>query len=829
MSRIDSSFVRSTIIVCSAIAAAVTAHGDCLYPTWTPFVSYARIADFLTPADFNGDGKPDVVGNTPAGVFIALNDGSGALQTPVDVYTGTVIGHIVVDDFTGDGKKDIAFAGTTALIVLPGNGGGTFATPLSSSITISPTGLASARFNADVSPDLAVFDAAHSQLLIYMNDGSGAFSGGSPKSLSANAQAILASDIDGDSSADVVIGYGSSSTYSVFYGNGDGSLADAVSITGASGPRDMIAADVHNDGLEDLVVASGGITISVVKNLGSRTFASPQLYSSSTAGYVYGVVAGDLDGDPYADIGVSAACGFTLLDSSGGGTFAYETSFPEGFCYWGAPHGAIAFADFNGDGRIDVASCGTDYYGAWHVGTFSNRCGDASLTLATTTPTISVGQSVTLTATIQAATAYGVAPTGAITLHEGDQIAGSATASDASSHYSFAVNDLAEGDHTFTVDYAGDAQYEPQQATLVIHVTTATTSTSLSIDPPQPAYGVPVTITAVVTSSTGDTPTGTVTFTIDGTPGAPVNVATGTTSGPRTVGSHSVNASYSGDATHPPNTASTTYTVTKQTPKLAMTPQSGFAGQTTSMWVGAVGIDSGYGPSGGSLTVSQGETTIALIPSYSSPFTMPAYPAGHYDIRVQYSGDDNFTAAETVVPFVVFATGGSGTIDARGDATGVAILWYGANQAVQLSRRPASSPTWVSCCVATRDTDVPLDTPYLYRVQSSDGTSWSSIDVAMRLELTDDPLLPGTPMRVEHLQEIIRGTNLLRAAAGLGTISRTVAAGDPVSAADLTMLRQAINEARVGLGAYAYPFSGTIATGDAVQAAHIRELREAIR
>ena len=120
--------------------------------------------------------------------------------------------------------------------------------------------------------------------------------------------------------------------------------------------------------------------------------------------------------------------------------------------------------------------------------------------------------------------------------------------------------------------------------------TRATTTTTITdVEPPSPSgYGTQVTFTAQVTSPTGGSPTGAVTIQ-DITSGPPVTICTGTlqpnskpskrlpqgngstatcmTSNPLSVGTHSIQATYTGDANYQASTSAPpiSYTVTQAT------------------------------------------------------------------------------------------------------------------------------------------------------------------------------------------------------------------------------------------------------------------------
>ncbi len=80
---------------------------------WTTTWGYRVGGTFLATADFNGDGKLDVITSSDDGVFLSLGNGDGTFQPPTAIAETNVFheqfwGGIVTGDFNGDGKMDFA-------------------------------------------------------------------------------------------------------------------------------------------------------------------------------------------------------------------------------------------------------------------------------------------------------------------------------------------------------------------------------------------------------------------------------------------------------------------------------------------------------------------------------------------------------------------------------------------------------------------------------------------------------------------------------------------------------------------------------------------------
>jgi hypothetical protein len=128
----------------------------------------------IATGDMNGDGILDlIVGNSigfvvdnpaPSSVSVLLGNGNGTFQSPIVTTAGNGISSIAVADFNLDGKPDVVIgnAGWTDISLLLGNGDGTLQAPTQFYVNnIFDTGglydaLAVADFDGNGSPDVAV-------------------------------------------------------------------------------------------------------------------------------------------------------------------------------------------------------------------------------------------------------------------------------------------------------------------------------------------------------------------------------------------------------------------------------------------------------------------------------------------------------------------------------------------------------------------------------------------------------------------------------------------------------------------------------------------------
>jgi len=132
-----------------------------------------------------------------------------------------------------------------------------------------------------------------------------------------------------------------------------------------------------------------------------------------------------------------------------------------------------------------------------------------------------------------------------------------------------ATSSLTTGIHLITATYSGSAIYSvsisPTLRELILDPTKLISTTSITSSQNPALLGNPVSFTAVVTGTNpGPVPTGTVTFIIDGTPQAPINLINGQavlTTSSLTAGVHLITADYSGSGIYSASTTPNFYQI----------------------------------------------------------------------------------------------------------------------------------------------------------------------------------------------------------------------------------------------------------------------------
>jgi len=310
----------------------------------------------ITAADVNRDGKLDVVVAANL-IGVCLGNGNGTFSNspeyyePVSTLPGALGPFVAIADFNLDGNPD-AVANNGILL---GNGNGTFqgqrAIPLPySSFSASLVG----KFVKNAAPGVAAIGMSSSNvssLSILTNDGTGVLSLAHTYVLPQLGSGIATADLNGDGNLDLIV-TGSAPTsmnwsYTVLLGNGDGSFKPPVlyqqSVPGG-GTLPIVMADFNGDGKADMAVPIG-TSVAVLLGNGDGTFGSPAYFLDGNAS---SIVSADFNGDAKLDIAAAGGSGLAILLGKGDGTFQPAT-FP-GITV-GSP---LLTADLNGDGKADL-------------------------------------------------------------------------------------------------------------------------------------------------------------------------------------------------------------------------------------------------------------------------------------------------------------------------------------------------------------------------------------------------------------------------------------------------------------------------------------------
>jgi hypothetical protein len=329
--------------------------------TFQPAVQYpvAGSPTAITAGDFTGDGKLDlaVADSSSNEVSVLLGNGDGTFQQPVQYAVETDPVAIVAGDFGGNGRVDLAVAcqgddpekNTGLVSVLLGNGNGTFQRQIPCSVGNGPDAIATGDFEDDGRIDLAVANFYSGNVTIISGQGGGAF-----QTLAiipvpfATPAAIVAGDF-GTGQVDLAVVDSANEIVDVFFGSGNGTFQFASFNFLVPSPCAIVAEDFGNGQVDLATADTNADLVSVLLGNGNGTF-QPEVDYYVGSNPAAAIAAGDFFGNDRLDLAVVNASSVSLLFGSGVGSF--EEGAPNEFGYEPV---AMATGDFTGNGHLGVA------------------------------------------------------------------------------------------------------------------------------------------------------------------------------------------------------------------------------------------------------------------------------------------------------------------------------------------------------------------------------------------------------------------------------------------------------------------------------------------
>jgi hypothetical protein len=299
-----------------------------------------------------------------------------------------------------------------------------------------------------------------------------------------------------------------------------------------------------------LTVVRGGVTVSVAASPAPSGLNQPMTFTATVG------AAAPAAGAPVGT--VRFFDGTTLLGSStlSSGSASLTTA--------GLTSGVHSIeARYDGDASFETGAGSASH-------TVTSAAATPVITIASNRNPSSVGQSVTLTATLGMTEGP---VSGTVQFYDGAALLG--TSAIVSGSATFTTTAFAAGSHAITVRYLGSASAPPAISGVFVQAVGAsgwknrTSSTTLSASPNPSVLGAAVTLTATVTGPNG-TPAGVVLFMVNGqVVGGPVTLTavSGSTAQATFVlsglagGRHVVTATYLGSSNHKGSTATVTQTV----------------------------------------------------------------------------------------------------------------------------------------------------------------------------------------------------------------------------------------------------------------------------
>ena len=150
-------------------------------------------------------------------ISVLLNAGTGSFNTQIAYAVGFYPTGVSTADFNGDGKSDIVSAndGSNTVSVLLNTGTGSFGTQTTYTVGHSSNSVSTADFNGDGKSDIVTTNGGSNTISVLLNNGTGAFSAQTTYTVGAFPDAISIADFNADGMDDVVTANASGNTVSV--------------------------------------------------------------------------------------------------------------------------------------------------------------------------------------------------------------------------------------------------------------------------------------------------------------------------------------------------------------------------------------------------------------------------------------------------------------------------------------------------------------------------------------------------------------------------------------------------------------------------------------
>lgn len=418
-------------------------------------------------ADVTGDGIVDLLAlrewtpGTATVIYRGNNDGTfSTAGAPPKLDDFLVYG---TGDVNDDGKLDLV-SQSWYLRVAVNNGDGTFVRTAFGETWIETVG-GLVDLNEDGFDDLLLSNDGGS--VLRLSNGDGTF--GARKTFDLNppfgnqyfALTTLPGDFDGDGHTDLAYGP------NFYLGNGDAAFRSYAKVLSAGDAHNFAIADFDGNGTDDVALQTAAGTVSLLlTNKGPEPAETPSIsINTQTLSPRYG----------------TAVTYTANLETNTARTLTGMVSFARN----GVPFALVAPTGFNasagvelptGNSVISATYMGDDFYAPSNTSSMEQTVAKAATTLAAGAVyyygTFYCGMNIPVFVNLQPQPKTQPSPTVEVTFREGNTAIQSVKLPPSTGNYGEATHSLlglGAGTHTITVDFAGDANYDP--ATMTFYVT----------------------------------------------------------------------------------------------------------------------------------------------------------------------------------------------------------------------------------------------------------------------------------------------------------------------------------------------------------------------
>ena len=317
---------------------------------------------------------------------------------------------------------------------------------------------------------------------------------------------------------------------------------------------------------------------------------------------------------------------------------------------------------------------------------------DSKTLLSTTVNPVSLGQSVSFTATVLAATPGSGTPTGSVVFYDGTSAVDTETLVNGTAE--FTTSSLALGGHAISAVYGGDTNFAGSPSNSINEtVKQANPAAAVSSSVSPSAYGQSVTFTATVTPATTGTPTptGHVVF-YDGTTAIDTETLVDGSASYMTsalaLGGHSITIQYGGDANYngvTSNAITQTVDQASTTTAVVSSENPSNLGDSVTFTATVSATAPGSGTPTGQVTFYDGTTAIdtETLSGGMASYTTTSLAIGGHSITAQYLGSTDFAGSPSIAFTQTVKAQATATLDGEvyNDADGSGTIVAGAGLA----------------------------------------------------------------------------------------------------------------------------------------------------
>lgn len=306
----------------------------------------AKIGGNITPGDFDADGIPDIILSGASGSSFLKGNGNGSFQPPTAVDL-PLLGYTTVFDVDQDGRDDLVGFDNFDLKVWVSSGRADFKETGSFHLSVDPP-IQAIDMNGDGLRDLAVM--MPNGLAVFLNERNGEFKPAQSMSLYGQSSGTVA-DFNNDGVPDLATiredHYHRVNRLTLFLGGPELKFVKQSEVDLGACPGSVSAGEANGDGRMDLVVGSCGHTVTLLLGDGAGGFASVRKVQSGDSSFDPKLI--DLNGDGKSEIvSIARALGKTSV--------VIAPDFRNHQLYGPFFWNHFGIADFNRDGKLDLVT-----------------------------------------------------------------------------------------------------------------------------------------------------------------------------------------------------------------------------------------------------------------------------------------------------------------------------------------------------------------------------------------------------------------------------------------------------------------------------------------